>query len=110
MSISDEQQAQRDAYKRVVRIVYHNTTPKQPPMCDGTAVRQIAGYAGLEASTVSEKLRLAVKHGDLITDGHDRYVATNDEQRLRRAANAVASQVPVDKQLLGEINKAIQEL
>jgi len=110
MAISEEQQAQRDAYKRVVRIVYHNTTPKQPPMCEQTAVTQIAGYAALDASTTREKLRLAVTHGDLITDDYGRYCVTDDESRLRRAAEAVGSQVPVDKQTLGEINQALMEL
>ncbi len=99
-----------EAYNKVVSIVRHNTTPKQPAMCEQTAVTQIAGYAGFDASTTREKLRLAVKNGDLITDGRGRYCVTDDEERLRRAANAVANQVPVDKQTLGEINQALMEL
>jgi purine nucleoside permease len=103
-------QEHKEAYHRVVSIVHHNTTPKQPPMCDQTAVTQIAGYAGLAGETTREKLRLAVMHGDLITDGRGRYCVTDDEDRLRRAAEAVGSQVPVDRQTLGEINKALMEL
>jgi hypothetical protein len=79
-------------------------------MVEQTAVTQIAGYAGLDASTTREKLRLAVKHGDLITDGYGRYCVTDDESRLRRAAEAVGSQVPVDRQTLGEINQALMNL
>jgi hypothetical protein len=110
MSISDEQQAERDAYKKVVNIVYHNTTPKQPAMLPKRAIGVTASNSNMDAETVSEKLRLAVKNGDLITDGSGRYCVTDDKDRLRRAANAVAKQCPVDKQLLGKINKAIQEL
>jgi len=98
------------AYNKVVSIVYHNTTPKQPPLCAQTAVVQIGYYAGLEPDTIRQKLRLATKHGDLITDGYDRYCVTDSEPRLRRAADAVANQVPVDKQTLGEINQALMEL
>jgi len=103
-------QEHKDAYNKVVRIVYHNTTPKQPAMLPKRAICVTAGHAGLDGSTVSEKLRLAVKNGDLITDGRGRYCVTDDKDRLRRAADAVANQVPVDKQLLGEINTAIQNL
>jgi len=109
MSISEEQRESRKAYQKVVNVVYHNTTPKQPPMIEATAVRVICGYSGMDASTVNSKLRMAVKNGDLITDG-TRFCVTDDKARLQRAAQAVAKQVPVDRQLLGKINKAKMEL
>jgi hypothetical protein len=49
---------------------------------------------------------MAVKNDDLITDGRGRFCVTDDEERLRRAANAVAKQVPVNQDLLAEINTA----
>lgn len=110
MTITDEQQAERDKYTKVVNIVHHNTTPKQPPMLPFRAIVTTANQANLSTETVSEKLRLAVKNGDLITDGRGRYCVTDDEERLRRAADAVVKQCPVDKQLLGEINQALMHL
>jgi len=100
----------KEAYNRIVSIVYHNTTPKQPAMLTKRAIGVTASNSNMDASTVNEKLRLAVKNGDLITDGRGRYCVTDDKDRLRRAAEAVGSQVPVDKQTLGEINQALMEL
>jgi len=109
MSISEEQRESRKQYQKVVSTVYHNTTPKQPPMMEATAVRVICGYSGMDASTVNSKLRMAVKNGDLLTDG-TRFCVTDDADRLQRAAEAVAKQVPVNQDLLGKINKAKMEL
>jgi hypothetical protein len=104
MSITDEQRDSRRAYRKVVNTVYHNTTPKQPPMIEATTVRVICSYS-VDASTVNSKLRMAVKNDDLITDG-TRFCVTDDKARLQRAANTVAKQVPVNQDLLGKINKA----
>jgi len=109
MSISEEQRESRKQYQKVVNVVYHNTTPKQPPMIEATTVRLICGYSGMDASTVTSKLRMAVKNDDLITDGN-RFCVTDDADRLQRAAEAVAKQVPVNQDLLGKINKAKMNL
>jgi len=109
MSISEKQRESRKQYQKVVNVARHNTTPKQPPMIEATTVRLICSYSGMDASTVNSKLRMAVKNGDLITDG-TRFCVTDDADRLQRAAEAVAKQVPVDRQLLGKINKAKMNL
>jgi len=107
--ITDEQQESRRTYRKVVNTVYHNTTPKQPPMIEATTVRLICSYSSIDASTVDSKLRMAVKNDDLITDG-TRFCVTDDKARLQRAAQAVAKQVPVNQDLLGKINTAKMNL
>jgi len=109
MSISDEQRESRKQYQKVVSTVRHNTTPKQPPMIEATTVRVLCSYSGMDASTVNSKLKRAVANGDLLTDG-TRFCVTDDADRLQRAAEAVAKQVPVNQDLLGKINKAKMEL
>jgi len=109
MSISEEQRESRKQYQKVVSKIYHNTTPKQPPMIEATTVRVLCSYSGMDASTVNSKLKRAVANGDLLTDG-TRFCVTDDADRLQRAAEAVAKQVPVNQDLLGKINKAKMEL
>ena len=102
--ISEEQRETRRQYRKVVSIVRHNTTPKQPPMIHRTQITQIAGCAGIDPQTVRSKLMVAVNNGDLIRDGQ-RYVTT-DTDRVERAIRAVVNQVPVNQDLLGKLNKA----
>ena len=97
-------QQEKKQYRKVVSIVRHNTTPKQPPMIHRTQITQIAGYAGIDPQTVRSKLGVAVNNGDLIRDGQ-RYVTT-DTDRVERAIRAVVNQVPVNQDLLGKLNKA----
>ena len=94
----------KQRYDKVVSIVRHNTTPKQPPMIHRTQITQIAGYAGIDPQTVRSKLGVAVNNGDLIRDGQ-RYVTT-DTDRVERAIQFVVNQVPVNQDLLGKLNKA----
>jgi hypothetical protein len=107
--MNEEQRESRKQYKKVVNIVYHNTSPAQPPMMHAKHIRVIAGYSDISGKTVNSKLRRAVRNGDLITDG-SRFCVTHDKQRLQRAANKVAKQVPVDRNLLGKINKCKMNL
>jgi hypothetical protein len=107
--MNEEQRESRKQYKKVVNIVYHNTTKLQPAMMHARNIRVIAGYGGMSGKTVNSKLRRAVKNGDLITDGK-RFCVTHDKERLQRAANKVAKQVPVDRNLLGKINKCKMNL
>jgi len=102
--ISEEQRETRRQYRKVVDIVYNNTTPKQPPMIHKKHVTQIAGYSDIDPSTVKSKLTVAVNNGDLIRDGQ-RY-CTTDTDRVERAIQYVVNQVPVNQDLLGRLNKA----
>lgn len=97
-------------YQKVLSTVYHQTSPKQPPMVEKAAIKRTCCVSGgLDPDTVTSKLQAAVTNGDLIrSDG--RYCVTDDIPRLKRAAQAVAEQVPVNQQLLGEINTTIHTL
>ena len=97
-------QQEKKQYRKVVSIVRHNTTPKQPPMIHKKHITQIAGYAGIDPQTVRSKLMVAVNNGDLIRDGQ-RY-CTTDTDRVERAIQFVVNQVPVNQDLLGKLNKA----
>jgi len=95
-------------YKKVVSIVHHNTTPKQPPMIHKKHVRLIAGYSDIPGKQVDKKLMVAKNNGDIV--GHkDRYVSV-DADRLDRAIDAVVKHVPVDQTLLGKLNTARMRL
>jgi hypothetical protein len=63
----------------------------------------------MDPATCSTKLEMAVKNGDLI-EKNDHYCVVDDIDRLRRAAEAVANEVPVDQGTLGEINHAMKQL
>jgi len=95
-------------YEHILSIVYHQTTPAQPPMAEQTTVTQIAGYAGIEPEKARAKLRRAVERGDLI-ESNGRYVTTDDE-RVQRAISHVVEHVPVDQTLLGKLNTARMRL
>ena len=108
-SASAFKDSKRD-YEKVLNTVYHQTSPKQPPMVEREAVNRTCCVSGdLDPATVKSKLRVAVNNGDLI-EADGRYCVTDDLDRLRRAAKAVAEQVPVDQQVLGEINGAVKKL
>jgi len=97
-------------YERVLSVVYHQTSPKQPPMVHRKHVNQTCCVSGsLDPATVNSKLSVAVTNGDLI-EHNGRYCVTDDLGRLRRAVKAVAKEVPVDQGTLGELNTAIMQL
>ena len=97
-------------YEHVVAVVYHQTSPKQPPMVHRKHVNQTCCVSGsLNPATVNSKLSVAVKNGDVI-EHNDRYCVTDDLGRLRRAVKTVAKEVPVDQGTLGELNTAIMQL
>ena len=98
------------AYEKVLRVVHHQTSPAQEPMVETEAINVTCCVSGdLDPATVKSKLKRAVTNGDLI-EADGRYCVTDDLARLRRAAKAVAEQVPVDQQVLGEINGAVKKL
>lgn len=97
-------------YQKVVSAVHHQTSPKQPPMAEKGVIKRTCCVSGdLSPDTVTSKLQRAVTNGDLI-EANGRYCVTDDLDRLLRAAQAVAEQVPVDNNLLAELNTAIHEL
>lgn len=97
-------------YQKVLDVVYHQTSPKQEPMVEKAAINRTCCVSGnFDPATVNSKLKVAVTNGDLI-EANGRYCVTDDLDRLLRAAQAVAEQVPVDNNLLAEINTAIHEL
>jgi len=113
MSQTQQTQSRKDSkrqYERVLSVVYHQTSPKQPPMVHRKHVNQTCCVSGsLDPAIVNSKLSVAVKNGDLI-EHNDRYCVTDDLDRLRRAVKAVAKEVPVDQGTLGRINAAMKEL
>ena len=97
-------------YDQILDVVYHQTTPKQPPMVERGSVNRICCVSGsLDPATVNSKLSVAVTNDDLI-EHNNRFCVTDDLGRLRRAAQAVANEVPVDQGTLGKINTAIMRL
>ena len=97
-------------YERVLSVVYHQTSPKQPPMVERGAVNRTCCVSGsLDPATVNSKLSVAVTNGDVI-EHNERYCVTDDLDRLRRAVEAVAKEVPVDQGTLGRINAAMKEI
>lgn len=109
MAESHDHRESRAQYEKVISVVYHQTTPKQPAMVPGTAVRITCSQAGMNPATCSTKLEMAVKNGDLI-EKNDHYCVVDDLDRLRRAAEAVANEVPVDQDTLGKINRSMKQL
>ena len=113
MSQTQQTQSRKDSkrqYDHVVAVVYHQTSPKQPPMVERGAVNRTCCVSGsLDPATVNSKLSVAVTNGDVI-EHNGRYCVTDDLERLRRAVKAVAKEVPVDQSTLGELNTAIMQL
>jgi hypothetical protein len=105
----------KQRYRKVVRVVYHQTTEKQPPLSE---INQImitaAGKGNMDAETARKKLKVGVEEKGHLVCIDGRVGVRFDADRLQRiikyvAENGMATAENVDgvkkSQLIAELNQ-----